>query len=261
MERRSGMGERKPLIAGNWKMNLDIGDAVKLVQTIGASLKDDTGREVLVAPPFTSLPAVKQAIGKAKIFLAGQNMHWEMKGAYTGEISGRMLQQVGCTHVILGHSERRTLFGESSEVVDLKVKSAVFLGLIPIVCVGESLEERESGRTFAVLEDQLNASLQNFRADELMPVSTILAYEPIWAIGTGKTASPEQAQEVHVFVREWIGKTFGPVPARDVRILYGGSVKPSNIKELMSMPDIDGVLVGGASLKAEEFIPIIHYGE
>ncbi|MBW2095334.1 MAG: triose-phosphate isomerase [Deltaproteobacteria bacterium] len=255
------MEERKPLIAGNWKMNLDIGDAVNLVRSIGASLAaGGTDREVLIAPPFTSLQAVKEAIGDSRIFLAGQNMHWEMKGAYTGEISGRMLQQVGCTHVILGHSERRTLFRETSNMVDLKVKSAVLLGLIPIVCIGESLEERESDRTFAVLEDQLNASLQNFRADELMPGSTILAYEPIWAIGTGKTATPEQAQEVHAFIREWIEKTFGQVPAREVRILYGGSVKPSNIEELMSMPDIDGVLVGGASLKADQFIPIIHYG-
>lgn len=255
------MGERKPLIAGNWKMNLDIGDAVSLAKSIGASLKDGIDRDVLVAPPFTSLPAVKEAIGNSKVFLAGQNMHWEMKGAYTGEISGQMLQQVGCTHVILGHSERRTLFGETSSTIDLKVKSAVLLGLIPMVCIGESLEERESARTFAVLEDQLNESLQNFRVDELMPGSTILAYEPIWAIGTGKTASPEQAQEVHAFVREWIEKTFGRIPAREVRILYGGSVKRSNIEELMSMPDIDGVLVGGASLKADQFMPIIHYQE
>jgi len=253
------MGERKPLIAGNWKMNLDIGDAVNLVQSIGATLKDGIDREVLIAPPFTSLSAVKEAIGSSRIFLAGQNMHWEMKGAYTGEISGRMLQQVGCTHVILGHSERRTLFGETSNMIDLKVKSAVLLGLIPIVCIGESLKEREGNRTFEVLENQLNASLQNFRADKLMPVSTILAYEPIWAIGTGKTATPEQAQEIHAFVREWIEKTFGAVPAREVRILYGGSVKPANIEELMSMPDIDGVLVGGASLKADQFIPLIHY--
>lgn len=253
------MEGRKPLIAGNWKMNLDIGDGVNLVQSIGASLRDGIDREVLIAPPFTSLSAVKEAIGDSKIFLAGQNMHWEMEGAYTGEISGRMLQQVGCTHVILGHSERRTLFGETSNIIDLKVKSAVLLGLIPIVCIGESLKEREDNRTFEVLKDQLNASLQNFRADELMPVSTILAYEPIWAIGTGKTATPEQAQEVHAFVREWIEKTFGAGPAREVRILYGGSVKPANIEELMSMPDIDGVLVGGASLKADQFISIIRY--
>jgi triosephosphate isomerase len=202
---------------------------------------------------------VREAAEGRKIFLAGQNMHWETKGAFTGEISGRMLQQVGCTHVILGHSERRTLFGETSEIVDLKVKSAVLLGLIPIVCIGESLEDRERERTFSVIEEQLNASLLNFRADQLMPVSTILAYEPIWAIGTGKTATPGQAQEVHAFVRNWVEKTFGAVSAKEVRILYGGSVKPTNISEIMSMPDIDGVLVGGASLDADQFINIIHY--
>ena len=253
------MGDRRPLIAGNWKMNLDIGDAVRLVQSICADLNGVPDRDVLVAPPFTSLPAVREAAEGRKIFLAGQNMHWEMKGAFTGEISGRMLQQVGCTHVILGHSERRTLFGETSEIVDLKVKSAVLLGLIPIVCIGESLEDRERERTFSVIEEQLNASLLNFRADQLMPVSTILAYEPIWAIGTGKTATPGQAQEVHAFVRNWVEKTFDAVAAKEVRILYGGSVKPTNISEIMSMPDIDGVLVGGASLDADQFINIIHY--
>jgi triosephosphate isomerase (TIM) len=253
------MGDRRPLIAGNWKMNLDIGNAVRLVQSICADLNGVPDRDVLVAPPFTSLPAVREAAEGRKIFLAGQNMHWEMKGAFTGEISGRMLQQVGCTHVILGHSERRTLFGETSEIVDLKVKSAVLLGLIPIVCIGESLEDRERERTFSVIEEQLNASLLNFRADQLMPVSTILAYEPIWAIGTGKTATPGQAQEVHAFVRNWVEKTFDAVAAKEVRILYGGSVKPTNISEIMSMPDIDGVLVGGASLDADQFINIIHY--
>ena len=253
------MGDRRPLVAGNWKMNLDIGDAVRLVQSICADLNGVPDRDVLVAPPFTSLPAVREAAEGRKIFLAGQNMHWEMKGAFTGEISGRMLQQVGCTHVILGHSERRTLFGETSEIVDLKVKSAVLLGLIPIVCMGESLEDRERERTFSVIEEQLNASLLNFRADQLMPVSTILAYEPIWAIGTGKTATPGQAQEVHAFVRNWVEKTFDAVAAKEVRILYGGSVKPTNISEIMSMPDIDGVLVGGASLDADQFINIIHY--
>jgi len=253
------MGDRRPLVAGNWKMNLDIGDAVRLVQSICADLNGVPDRDVLVAPPFTSLPAVREAAEGRKIFLAGQNMHWEMKGAFTGEISGRMLQQVGCTHVILGHSERRTLFGETSEIVDLKVKSAVLLGLIPIVCIGESLEDRERERTFSVIEEQLNASLLNFRADQLMPVSTILAYEPIWAIGTGKTATPGQAQEVHAFVRNWVEKTFDAVAAKEVRILYGGSVKPTNISEIMSMPDIDGVLVGGASLDADQFINIIHY--
>jgi triosephosphate isomerase len=251
------MQERKPVVAGNWKMNLGLDDAAALVRSVAEGTRDLETMEVLVAPPFTSLAAVRQAIGGARIFLAGQNMHWELKGAFTGEVSGRMLQQSGCTHVILGHSERRTLFGETSLVVDLKVKTATFLGLIPIVCLGETLEERENARTFHVLEQQLSESLHNFKADDLMPMSTILAYEPIWAIGIGRTATPEQAQEVHSFIRTWTEKTFNTPTGENVRILYGGSVKPGNIAQLMAMPDIDGVLVGGASLKADQFIDII----
>jgi triosephosphate isomerase (TIM) len=253
------MNERKPLIAGNWKMNLGPVEAAALAGAVAESTKDLEIPEVLVAPSFTSLDAVRQAIGGAKVFLAGQNMHWELKGAFTGEVSGRMLQQAGCTHVILGHSERRTLFGETSQAVDLKVKSATLLGLIPLVCIGETLEERENDRTFRVLEEQLGGSLQNFKADDLMPMSTILAYEPVWAIGTGRTATPDQAQEVHAFIREWIEKTFNSPTGQNVRILYGGSVKPENIGELMGMPDIDGALVGGASLKADQFIDIIRF--
>ena len=251
------MNDRKPLIAGNWKMNLGPDEAAALAGAVVEGADGLENREVLLAPPFTSIPAVRQAIGGAKVFLAGQNMHWELKGAFTGEISGRMLQQGGCTHVILGHSERRALFGETSQTVDLKVKSATLLGLIPIVCIGETLEDRKNDRTFRVLEDQLSGSLQNFRADELMPMSTILAYEPVWAIGTGRTATPDQAQEVHAFIRGWLEKTFDSPTGQNVRILYGGSVKPENIAELMSMPDIDGALVGGASLKADQFVDII----
>lgn len=253
------MEARKPLIAGNWKMNLDIKDAVTLVKGIADGLEGVEDVDVLVAPPFTLLSRVREAIGRASIFLAGQNMHWELVGAFTGEISGRMLQQVGCTHVILGHSERRMLFEETSNMVDQKVKTATLLGLIPIVCIGETLQQREDAQTFDVLEEQLNQSLHNFKADELMPPSTILAYEPVWAIGTGKTATPEQAQEVHQFIREWIRRTFSPATAQDVRILYGGSVKPDNAADLMAMPDIDGALVGGASLRAEQFVDIIRY--
>ncbi|MFZ0451113.1 MAG: triose-phosphate isomerase [Desulfatiglandaceae bacterium] len=253
------MQERKPLIAGNWKMNLGLDDATMLAKSVAEGTGDVESLDILVAPPFTSLAAVRQAIVGARIFLAGQNMHWELKGAFTGEVSGRMLQQSGCTHVILGHSERRTLFGETSGLVDLKAKSAAFLGLIPIICIGETLEERENARTFHVLEQQLSESLHNFKADDLMPMSTILAYEPIWAIGTGKTATPEQAQEVHSFIRAWIEKTFNAPTGQNVRILYGGSVKPGNIAELMAMPDIDGALVGGASLKADQFIDIIRF--
>ena len=255
------MFERTPMIAGNWKMNLSLDEAVALAEAVGSGIGNVSDVEVLVAPPFTHLAAVRGAIDGSKIFLAAQNMHWEMSGAYTGEISGRMLQQSGCTHVILGHSERRTLFNETSEVVNLKVRAASFLGLIPVVCVGETLEEREAERTFEVIKEQLDLSLDNFRADQMMPTTTILAYEPVWAIGTGKTATPEQAEEVHQFIRLWIEKTFNSGTAAQVRILYGGSVKPDNVKTLMAAPDIDGALVGGASLKADSFVQLIRYRE
>jgi len=255
------MIERTPMIAGNWKMNLNLEEAVALAEAIGSGIGNVSDVEVLVAPPFTHLAAVRSAIDESRIFLAAQNMHMEISGAYTGEISGRMLQQAGCTHVILGHSERRTLFGETSEVVNLKVRAASFLGLIPIICVGETLEEREADRTFEVLKEQLDVSLDNFKADQMMPTTTILAYEPVWAIGTGKTATPKQAEEVHQFIRLWIEKTFTSGVAAQVRILYGGSVKPENVKSLMAEPDIDGALVGGASLKGDSFVPLICYRE
>ncbi len=255
------MLERTPMIAGNWKMNLSLDEAVALVNTIGSGMGDVSDVDVLVAPPFTHLAAVRSAIDASRIFLSAQNMHYEMSGAYTGEVSGRMLQQAGCTHVILGHSERRSLFGETSQVVNLKVKAASFLGLIPIVCVGETLEEREAERTFEVIGEQLESSLDNFKADQMMPTTTILAYEPVWAIGTGKTATPEQAEEVHQFIRSWIEKTFNTGTAAQVRILYGGSVKPDNVKALMAKPDIDGALVGGASLKGDSFVSLIRYRE
>ncbi len=253
------MFERKPLIAGNWKMNLSRDESAELIKATASGINNSGEVDVLVAPPFTNLDTVKQAIGNSGIFLAGQNMHYEMSGAYTGEISGRMLQQAGCTHVILGHSERRSLFHETSETIDLKVKNALMLGLIPIICIGETLEEREAGRTFDVIKEQLDLSLNNFKADELMLPSNILAYEPVWAIGTGKTATREQAQEVHKFIREWIEKSFNIGTANQVRILYGGSVKPDNIAALMSEPDIDGALVGGASLKADSFVQLINF--
>ena len=247
------------MIAGNWKMNLRHSEAVELIKTIAQGIKGLEGVDVLVAPPFTHLTLVRQAIGDSKIFLAGQNMHFEMSGAYTGEISGRMLQEATCTHVILGHSERRMLFKETSEIIDLKVKAATFLGLIPILCVGETLEQREADQTFEVIEAQLDTSLHNFKADELMRPSTILAYEPVWAIGTGRTATPDQAQEIHQFIRKWIENNFNTGTAAQVRILYGGSVKPENIADLMSKPDIDGALVGGASLKGDSFVQIARY--
>jgi triosephosphate isomerase len=255
------MAERTPMIAGNWKMNLSLEESKTLISQIKDAITNLEGVGVLVSPPFTSLPEVKRAIGESEIRLAGQNLHWESSGAYTGEISAGMLVEAGCTHVILGHSERRTLFGETSEMVDFKVKAAVGAGLTPIVCIGETLEEREGGRTFEVIKEQLDESLKNFREGKIMPSSNILAYEPVWAIGTGKTATPEQAQEAHQFIRQWVSENFDGETANDVRILYGGSVNPDNAKDLMSRPDIDGALVGGASLKAYLFIPIIRFRE
>ena len=255
------MTDRIPLIAGNWKMNLSLEESKNLIRRIKEGIAGLEGVDVLVAPPYTSLSAVKQAIGDGKILLSGQNMHWEASGAFTGEISAGMLVEAGCTHVILGHSERRTLFKETSEMIDLKVKAATGAHLIPIVCIGETLEEREAGRTFDVIEEQLSGSLKNFREGKTMPSSAILAYEPVWAIGTGKTATPEQAQEVHHYIRQWIANIFDGETANAVRILYGGSVKPENAKDLMSRPDIDGALVGGASLKADLFVPIIRFRE
>jgi triosephosphate isomerase len=255
------MADRIPMIAGNWKMNLSLEESERLISQIKDGITNLQGVKVLVSPPFTSLREVKKAIGESELRLAGQNLHWESSGAYTGEISAGMLVEAGCSHVILGHSERRTLFKETSEMVDFKVKAAVGAGLTPIVCIGETLEEREGDRTFDVIKEQLDVSLRNFRGGKIMPSSTILAYEPVWAIGTGKTASPEQAQEVHQFIRQWVSENFDGETANDVRILYGGSVKPDNAKDLMSRPDIDGALVGGASLKADLFIPIIRFRE
>lgn len=255
------MDGRIPLIAGNWKMNLNLLESASLVKSIRDSIIDLEGIEVLIAPPFTALSVAKGIIGDSRISLAAQNMHWEPKGAYTGEISGEMLLEAGCTHVILGHSERRAYFKETDEMISLKIRAAMRVGLIPIVCIGETLEERDGGYTFRVIRQQLSASLQTLRDDKKMPLSTVLAYEPVWAIGTGRTATPEQAEEVHSFIREWIRETFGAETADLIRILYGGSVKPDNIRDLMGISDIDGALVGGASLKADQFIPIIRFKE
>jgi triosephosphate isomerase len=255
------MTDRRPMIAGNWKMNLSLLEAASLVKAIREGIQDQERVDILVAPPFTALAVVKGLIGETKILLSAQNMHWESSGAYTGEISAAMLSEAGCSHVILGHSERRSLFKETDEMVDLKAAAAVESGLIPIVCIGETLEEREAGETFAVLKTQLTGSLRNFIENGVLPHSTILAYEPVWAIGTGRTATPEQAQEVHQFLREYLTENFDAGTAQSIRILYGGSVKPDNIKDLISKPDIDGALVGGASLKADSFLPIIRLGE
>ena len=253
------MANRTPLIAGNWKMNLNIDQSTALVKAIAEGMKGLSGVDVLVAPPFTNLYAVRQAIGKAGILLAGQNMCWEKDGAFTGEVSPRMLIDAGCSHVILGHSERRSLFKETDEMINSKVKAAFMTGLAPIVCIGETLAERENGWTFDVIRNQLKGSLKFFIEEGRMPNSTILAYEPVWAIGTGRTATPEQAQEVHLFIRNWVKEVFDKDASDQIRVLYGGSVKPDNASSLMSCPDIDGALVGGASLKADSFMGIIRF--
>jgi triosephosphate isomerase len=249
---------RRPLIAGNWKMYKTVPEGVALAQEIRAGLalplKD---RDVLVAPPFTALAAVAEALRGSDVFLGAQNMHWEREGAFTGEISPAMLKQAGCSHVILGHSERRHIFGESDDMVARKTRAAVDNGLTPILCVGETLPERESSLTLEVIERQLERSLRALTPDEVS--RTVVAYEPVWAIGTGRTATPAQAQEVHAFIRKRLSATHGEPAAAAVRILYGGSVKPANVDGLMAEPDVDGALVGGACLKAESFLRIVHY--
>ncbi len=253
------MSGRTPMIAGNWKMNLGIEESCGLVKSIGEGIKNVNNVDVLVAPPFINIPAVKDAIGGSSIILSAQNMHYESSGAYTGEVAPQMLVENGCTHVILGHSERRSIFGESSEMVNKKVEAAIQADLIPIVCIGETIEEREAGKTFDIIRAQLEGSLACFSSKGSIPASTIIAYEPVWAIGTGLTATPEQAQEVHLFIRNWLKENFNQESSDKIRILYGGSVKPDNAADLMSRADIDGALVGGASLKADSFLGIINY--
>jgi len=249
---------RRPLLAGNWKMYKTAPEGVSLAQDIRAGLALPlTDRDVLVAPPFTALSAVAEALRGSKVLLGAQNMHWEREGAFTGEISPAMLKHVGCSHVILGHSERRHIFGESEDMIARKTRAAVDNGLTPIVCVGETLPERESNRTLEVVERQLERALRGLTPDEAS--RAVVAYEPVWAIGTGRNATPDQAQEVHAFIRKRVTTTHGEPAAAALRILYGGSVKPDNIDGLMAQPDLDGALVGGASLKAESFLRIVHY--
>ncbi len=247
--------KRTPVAAGNWKMNLSRDTARKLVdetRNLDYQLK---GVEIIIAPPATLLPLAADWISGSDIKLAGQNMHWEEKGAFTGEISALMLKECGCTYVLVGHSERRHVFGESDAWVAKKVASAISHDLRPVLCVGEKIEERDAGKTTDVVKQQLEAGLAGLSADDLS--GTIVAYEPVWAIGTGRTASPGDAQDVHRFIREWLKEKYGADTADATRILYGGSVKPSNIAELIARKDIDGTLVGGASIKIDMFIPII----
>jgi triosephosphate isomerase len=247
---------RTPVIAANWKMHKDVGEALRFVEDLIPKVQDLDGIDVVVAAPFTALDALKAALAGTPVALGAQNVHPEPKGAFTGEISVPMLVDVGCTYVIVGHSERRALLGETSEFVASKAIAALSGGLRPIVCVGERLEEREAGKTFDVVGAQLDESLRGIERDRAEEV--VVAYEPVWAIGTGRTATPEMAQEVHGFIRERLHAPFGDAAAR-VRIQYGGSVKPDNVYELMAQPDIDGALVGGASLDPASFYAIIRF--
>ena len=247
---------RKPVIAGNWKMYKTVSAAVALVREIAEGVREG-GPEVLVFPPFTAIVAVVQATRGTALRVGAQNMHFEKEGAFTGEVSPLMVKDTGATHVLLGHSERRHVFGEDDELVAKKTRAAVDAGLVPVVCVGETLPEREAGRTLEVVERQLERALRSLGADDVG--RAIVAYEPVWAIGTGKVATPEQAQEVHAFIRKRLAVTHGDPVAAATRVLYGGSVKPDNIGGLMAMPDVDGALVGGASLAASTFLPIVRY--
>jgi triosephosphate isomerase len=248
---------RVPLIAGNWKMHGTRAEAAALAEGIKAAVAGLAGREVLVAPPYTALETVARALSGSKVLLAAQDVHPEPKGAFTGEVSAHMLCDVGCTHVIIGHSERRQFFGETDETVAQKTAGAQSNGLVPIVCVGETLAQREAGETLAVIDRQLRRGLPGRDAAAIRAV--VIAYEPVWAIGTGKVATPEQAQEVHAFIRRTLAEVGGKGVGDTCRILYGGSVKPDNIDELMRQADIDGALVGGASLQVESFVRIAKF--
>ena len=247
---------RRKLIAGNWKMYKSVAEAMALVEEIGKGTAGAPA-DALVAPPYTALGAAVAAAKGSGVGVAAQNMHFEKEGAFTGEVSAPMLRDIGVTHVILGHSERRQYFAETDDGVAKKTKLALASGLTPISCVGETLAEREAGRTMEVVGRQLNAILDAITADEAKQV--VIAYEPVWAIGTGKVAAPEQAQEVHAFIRSRIATRHGQPVAEVLRILYGGSVKPDNVKGLMALPDVDGALVGGASLNAPSFLKLVHY--
>ena len=250
---------RRPIIAANWKMNMTSVETAAFTQRFAALVDPDVFAEVVIAPPTGLLAALAGELRtRPDILLAAQNVHWEAQGAFTGETAPELAADLGCRYAIVGHSERRTLFGETDAQVALKLAAVLRAGLGAILCVGESLAERESGRTTQVIAEQLDAAVQGLAPDAAG--SLVVAYEPVWAIGTGRTATPDMAQEVHAFIRSRLGDRFGDA-GREVRIQYGGSVKPANAAELMSEPDIDGALVGGASLDPEDFAKIVHSGE
>lgn len=248
---------RKPMIVGNWKMNNTIAESIRLVTELKELVSEVEDIDIVVAPSFVALTSVAIAIQDTNIQLGAQNAFWEESGPYTGEVSAVMLKDVGCQYVILGHSERRQYFKETDEIVNKKVLSAIDAGLIPIMCIGETLEEREKNRAFSVVETQLKRGIQDIHSDQAENI--VIAYEPVWAIGTGRTATPEQAEEIHFHIRKILSKLYGNSIANNIRILYGGSVKPENISELMAKPNIDGALVGGASLDSQSFAHIVKF--
>lgn len=250
------MSKRKPFIAGNWKMYKTSLEAAETARKLVRILQGVNHVDIMIAPPFTALASVYEVVKDSPVMIGAQNLFWEKEGAYTGEISPVMIASAGCRYVIIGHSERRQFFGETDLSVNKKIRAAINNSLAPVFCIGETEKERDGKDTFNILDKQLKMGLEGFSPDDLKHI--ILAYEPVWAIGTGKTATSAQAQEVHLFLRNLIENLFGKKIAESVRILYGGSVKPENIGELMSMPDIDGALVGGASLDAEKFAGIIN---
>ncbi|HAP67633.1 MAG TPA: triose-phosphate isomerase [Nitrospinae bacterium] len=252
---------RKPLIVGNWKMNNTTVESIDLTDRLKKAVENIKGVEIVVVPPFTSLDKVRGAIKGSNIKLGAQNLFWEDKGAYTGEVSPLMIEDLGCEYVIIGHSERREYFKESDEIINKKIKAALQNKLKAIVCVGETLKEREESKTIEVIESQIRNGLEGILSSELRitdhEMRLVIAYEPVWAIGTGRNATPSQANEVHAYIRKLLSQIFNEGIASNIKILYGGSVKPSNSAELMSEKEIDGALVGGASLEADSFAEII----
>ena len=247
---------RKTIIAGNWKMYKTILEAIELSNGLKRELFElGNNLDIVLCPPFTALSNVSEVIIDSDIKLCAQDVYWKEEGAFTGEISTRMLKEAGCSFVIIGHSERRQFFAETNDTVNKKLKAALLAGLTPIVCVGETLSEREAGQTFKVLDDHVRNGLKDISAEEILKI--VIAYEPVWAIGTGKTATPLQAQEAHKYIRDLLIKMYNKDTAEQIRLQYGGSVKPENIIELMKQPDVDGALVGGASLSVDSFAQIV----
>jgi len=249
---------RIPLIAGNWKMHKTVAETVKYVKELRGLVKDVEGVEIVVAPPFTAVHAAAEAVRNSNVGVAAQDLYWEREGAFTGEVSSVMIREAGAEYVIVGHSERRALFGESDASVNRKIAAACAAGLCPIACIGETLDQRERQETFDVLDRQIKHGLDGLSADHIAQL--VVAYEPVWAIGTGRNATPAQAAEAHGHIRKRLRQWFGVEPAELCHVIYGGSVKPENIGDLMAQPDVDGALVGGASLDVRSFVEIVTRG-